>query len=444
MRRWILIGLCIFLVVMPVHATELDGEMIENKAEAEGEIEEEEEEVIEEPALDDSEQEEEPKEGEPEDEEQHIPADNIPKEESVPEEPVLEVTPAPEPVPETTPVSETVPETEPVPMPETESAAIPENLAVTEEVNIPDVVGKTETEAKALLQQVILPDGSTIEIIVKYKYTKEAPKDIVYKQSLSGMVEAPKAQKISIFVSMGIDPAETIVDGYLEPLDQRINSKYGIDWDSQPEVYEYNWDNSQACWETGVWIDSVKYLTPEGTYNTNVRHKIQLYTDGTYVYTHIVYSRDYSSAANGSDFNYYVDGNRVSFQVETYNGKQLESHSLSPGTYEVRVRHASGSTSGTVASDASAFFTVFESQLNPHLEMRIPLSEMVLQNGNIDVESFGGIRFTTPNLMMGSITAAGADTAPFVMAVAAFIIIPATGVAINRKKKITIKESNVQ
>ena len=120
----------------------------------------------------------------------------------------------------------------------------------------------------------------------------------------------------------------------------------------------------------------------------------------------------------------------------------MESHSLSPGTYEVSVRHAGGSTSGTVASDASAFFTVFESRLNPHLEMRIPLSEMALQNGNIDIESFGGISFTTPNLMIGSITAAGADTAPFVMAIVAFLLIPVTSVVINRKKK--IKESNVQ
>jgi len=335
---------------------------------------------------------------------------------------------------ENPPVTESVPETESV---------IPEerDTETVEEVLIPEVLGLPEADARAMLQSIILPDGTVTETIVEYRYSKEAQKDIVFEQSVSGMVPIEDARKVCIVISMGVDPDETIVDGITEPLNQKITSRYGINWEEQPEVYEYNWDNSEECWEKGIWIDNVKYITPKGTYNTNVRHKIQLYTDGTYVYTHIVFSRDYEAAANGNWYKYYVDGNLAAFQIETYNGTQLANNNLSPGTYEVVVRHADGSVSGQVATGASAFYTVFESQVNAHLEMRIPLSEMVLQNENIDADSFGSITFTTPNLMLGTITAAGAGTSPFAMAVAAFAIIPAVAVIKSKKRK---EDTNVQ
>ena len=38
------------------------------------------------------------------------------------------------------------------------------------------------------------------------------------------------------------------------------------DWNSLPESYEYNWDNSQNCWSYGVWVDGVCYKTEEGSY----------------------------------------------------------------------------------------------------------------------------------------------------------------------------------
>lgn len=411
--------LCTFLTVMPVHATEYNENPDETEAESVPE------EAVEESAVQQEES-----------AEQYFPETEVAQgqeqeqegvEESIPENELEQE--------EMPPVTEEVPETE---------SSIPDVIIEEmEEVHIPEVLGMPKADAIAMLQSIILPDSTAVEVIIEYKYTNEAEKDIVFGQSVSGEVPIESAKRVNIIISLGVDSEETIVDGITEPLHQTINSRYGIIWEEQPEVYEYNWDNSKECWEKGIWIDNVKYITPSGTYNTNVRHKIQLYTDGTYVYTHIVFSRDYTAAANGNWYQYFVDGNRAAFQIETYNGTQLANNKLSPGTYEVVVRHADGSVSGQVATGASAFYTVFDSQVNAHLEMRIPLSEMVVQNSNIDADSFGSITFTTPNLMLGHITAAGAGTSPFAMAAAAFVIVPATAVVVNKKRRENKKDSNV-
>ena len=418
MKKWFLVMMCAFLYVMPVQATELTDEEVSSEAlSEEASSEEEQVEVQEEESV-----------SEPSSSREEVIPENIPSREEESSESI------------------SVPETEDtenqIPVESTEEIPAESIEEMTAEVEIPDLTGMSEADAIAVLNAIVLPDGSAIEVIKDYKYTDAAEQGIIYSQDFVGLVSAEDAKKVTIFISNGIDPTETMTTGYADPLDQKINSRYGINWESLPVTYEYNWDNSQNCWEHGVWINGVCYKTPKGTYNTNVRHLIQLYTDGTYVYTHIVFSRDYEAAANGNWFKYYVDGNMAAFQVETYNGTQLANNNLSPGTYEVVVHHAAGSGSYNVADGASAYYTVFDSQVNAHLEMRIPLSELAEQNANIDAESFGSIEFFTPNLMKDRVTASGASTFPFASAAAALILVPGTAWVLNKKRKSTKKDSN--
>ena len=427
--------MCAFLYVMPVHATELSEITSSESASVEAVVEEGGDSVTEEIVESSEEQ---PQESAPQEsgQEQETPSESA----STPETEEAEST-VEDAVTEET-VEETTEETTEGTTEGTTEETIEIETTVTVDVTIPDVVGMLEADAITTLQAVVLSDGSAIEVIKEYKYTDIAEKDIVFEQTPRGVVSEEDAKQVTVVVSMGKDPKETVVDGITEPLNQTIRSAYGIDWDSIPEYYDYNWDNSQNCWVHGVWIDGVKYLTPEGTYNTNVRHKIQLYTDGTYVYTHIVFSRDYQAAANGNWFQYFVDGQMAAFQVEAYNGTQLANNNLAPGTYQVVVRHADGSGSYKEAYDSSAFFTVFDSQVNAHLELKIPLSEMKVQNSNIDTDNVGTIEFFTRNLMSSRIAASGASTFPFATAAAALVLVPGTALVINKKRKVTKKESN--
>ena len=419
MKRWILVMICAFLYVMPVNATELGAEETGQVVESEDAVVNEEESVAEEVSQ------------------EGVSEENASQENSseVSEEEQESV----ELVEESSSESVNIPEAEAESVPTTEEST---EEAVAPEVEIPDITGMSEADAIVALEAVVLADGSKIEIIKQYKYSNDAEAGFVIEQNPVGIISEEEAKQVTIFISMGKDPKETVVDGITEPLNQTINSAFGINWSSLPEYYDYNWDNSANCWEHGVWIKGEKFLTPKGTYNTNVRHMIQLYTDGTYVYTHIVFSRDYEAAANGNWFNYTIDGHTASFQVETYNGIQLANNNLAPGTYQVVVHHADGSNSYNVAADSSAYYTVFDSQVNAHLEIKIPLSEMAAQNENIDIENVGSIQFYTPNLMRGSVTASGASTFPFATAAAALILVPGSAVLINRKKKSAKKESN--
>lgn len=443
MKKWILVMLCAFLYVMPVHATELNnGEAGVDAPSEEAVVEESGDSVVEEVEQSQEEAQSVAESEESSQEEAQSTPESIPESssarEEVSSEPASSVEATSENVEGTTEevtVEEVVTEEEVTTEEETTEAAI---------IEIPDVVGMTEEDAVVALGAIVFEDGSVIEIIKEYKYTDVAEVNMVYEQTLYGEVPVEEAKQVTICISLGIDPNETIVEGITEPLNQTITSAYGIDWENQPSVYEYNWDNSENCWVRGVYVDGVRYITPEGTYNTNVRHKIQLYTDGTYVYTHIIFSRDYEAAANGNWFQYFVDGNMAAFQIEQYNGTDLAHNNLSPGTYQVVVRHADSSGSYTVADGASAYYTVFDSQVNAHLEMRIPISELVEQNEKINADSFGTIEFFTPNLMLGRLTAAGASTFPFAMAAIAFAVIPGTALVLNKKKKTMKKDSNVQ
>jgi len=306
-------------------------------------------------------------------------------------------------------------------------------------VEIPDVTNVSETEALKLLDTVVLPNDSEIEIIKEYVYSKEVKKDVVFMQNPVGIVALQEAEKIYLTISMGEEPLD-IVDtavnsfGIGGPVNPTTSSKYGIDWDALPHSFEYNWDNSQNCWHHGVWIDGEKYTTPEGTYDTNVRHKVQLHCDGTNVYLHIIFSRDYEAAANGNTYVFSIDGHQAVFQVQTYDGKQLANNSLDPGTYQVAVIHANSSISTHQVEGGSAHFTVFDSKVNADLEIKIPLSEMARQNASIDLDHIGAITFTCPNLAYNPVTASGASTFPFALAVVAFVLVPGSLLYVSKKR----------
>jgi len=304
----------------------------------------------------------------------------------------------------------------------TEDAADEESTAEGVNTKVPDVTGMSEEEAVAALEAVEFEDGTKLEVIKVYQYTDSAEAGAVYEVSLSDVVSEDGTRQVTIYISEGEDPDTS-------------NGAAEVNWDEIPESYEYNWDNSQNCWNWGVWIDGECYKTPEGTYDTNVRHKIQLYSDGNYVYTRIVFSRDYQAAANGNWFNYTIDGQTASFQVEQYDGKDLANNNLAPGTYGVAVRHANGDGSYSLANGASATYIVNDSLVNAELEIRIPLSEFAAQNSAINLDSVGTIEFFTPNLMYQSVKIEGASTSPLASAVAALVLVPGTTLFVNRKKR---------
>lgn len=306
-------------------------------------------------------------------------------------------------------------------------------------VEIPDVRGKTEEEALQILESMEIPEGYHVEMIKEYAYSEEAETDIVYKQEPLGSVSIQDQEKIYLTISMGKEPVEGAnlklnKFGIGGPINQSVPSRYGIDWDALPHSFEYNWDNSSNCWYHGVWIDGVKYTTPVGTYDTNVRHKMQLHCDGTNIYLHIVFSRDYMSSASAHLYEFFLDGERTAFRLDSYNGKLLTNTDLNPGTYGVTVRHADSSDSFKIAEGASAYFTVFDSRVNAELEMKIPISEMVRQNPNINPDQIGSISFFSPNLTYRKVTISGASTFPFVFAAVTFILVLGSFYLIKRKK----------
>lgn len=206
------------------------------------------------------------------------------------------------------------------------------------------------------------------------------------------------------------------------------------DWDSLPCSYEYNWDNSQNCWQWGVWIDGVCYKTEVGTYSTDVRHKMQLYCDGEYVYLHVVFSRDYPRI-NGSDYQFSVDGQMAAFSLNTIGGGDISSMtSYAPGVYPAEVRHRNTGLSFLGANGTNAFVKVNKGNINNEFEMRIPLEELHRQNNNINIETASVIEFFTPNLMYRKITAVGTSTAPMKFGGLCFGIV-AIGFMWSKRKK---------
>ena len=185
-----------------------------------------------------------------------------------------------------------------------------------------------------------------------------------------------------------VDKNDIVIDGVYD------------DWEDYPESYEYNWDNSQNCWNLGVWYDGKCYKTAEGTYDTNVRHKMQMVSNGTTVFVHIIFSRDYGAKFNGEDYQFYIDGKMAAFQVEYKNG-------------------------GTITNNTQNLpvLTKYKEDVNMELEFSIPLSEMKKQNPTINLNTVSIIEFFTPNLMYRKISCVGTPTGTVLLGCIVFAIV---------------------
>ncbi len=240
--------------------------------------------------------------------------------------------------------------------------------------------------------------------------------------------------------SMGLEAGDGSDSGSGSAAAPSIDGSFN-GWDGIPKSYEYNWDNSQNCWQWGNWVtdpvtgEQVCYKTEEGTYDSNVRHEMQFYTDGENVYLKITYATIYGSYANGNDFQFEVDGKKASYQVEWADGSQLAGSNASPGVYPVEVRHRDSSVSYGLADGAVAYYRVNENNVNNQLELKIPLAEFQRQNGDINLDNFSMIQFYTPNLMYNKISAAGSPTGSVPFAAAAFLLVPASCVWLKKKNR---------
>lgn len=213
---------------------------------------------------------------------------------------------------------------------------------------------------------------------------------------------------------------------------------YSDDWDDKAYSYEYNWDNSSNCWQWGVWIDGVCYKTEPGTYDTNVRHKISVYCDGTNVYLHIVFSRDYGAKFNGENYEFSLDGKNTRFQITWNNGQVITNNlgGVSAGRYPVEVRHGDGSISWSIAEGSAGYLTVKDNNVNDELEIAIPLSEFKRQNSSIDIDNLSTIEYQCSNLTYRKITCTGTPTGPTIFIFSMLGIITAgTGFYYSRKRK---------
>ncbi len=207
------------------------------------------------------------------------------------------------------------------------------------------------------------------------------------------------------------------------------------DWNALPCSYEYNWDNSDNCWQWGVWVDGVCYKTEPGTYSTDVRHKMQMYCDGENVYLHIVYSRDYGARLNGSDFQFFVNGQMAAFQVVAPGGGSFEAMSENdPGAYPLEIRHRDTGLSFLNAEGTDGYLRVTENRINNEIEIRIPLAELQRQNPQIDAETITSIEFFTPNLMYRRISAVGTSSGPVLLSALCGSVVLCGWLGFKRKK----------
>lgn len=182
-----------------------------------------------------------------------------------------------------------------------------------------------------------------------------------------------------------------LLTGFLMNPDGITIDGYDDDWNSYPSTYEYNWDNSQNCWEYGVWIDGEKYTTSVGEYDTNVRHKMNLTTKDGYIYCHITFARDYSTKANGDDYNFTVNGVTKKYRVCFENGEGITGNTgklNSTGSHRVYVY----ADNNRLVEDSAGAILKTAADYNYSLEIKIPLSEF-------EVNELHSVEFYCPNLM---------------------------------------------
>lgn len=200
-------------------------------------------------------------------------------------------------------------------------------------------------------------------------------------------------------------------------------------WDDVPASYEFNWNKPDA------WVDGVHYTE---TNSTDVRHEMKLYSDGENVYLRVIFAREFCNGqvANGNDYQFWIDDQQMAaYQVEWPDGTSLSNSNAQPGVYQVDVRHRDSSWSYVLTDGAVAYYRVNDGNLNNELELKIPLSEFVKQNENINLDNYSMISFFTPNLMQGMISTAGASTGAEPFAAAVFLLVPTSYVWIKKKDK---------
>ena len=216
-------------------------------------------------------------------------------------------------------------------------------------------------------------------------------------------------------------------------------------WDNIPVSYEYNWDNSDNCWQWGNWVtdpetgEQICYKTEEGTYDGDVRHVMQLYCDGDNVYLRITFATIYESHSNGEDFNFYFDQSDTGakFQI-TYPeiAGTLTNSTPGAGVYKVDVRNGDTSNSYSIVDGAEAYYLVTDNNINNQLELKIPLEALKaqLREKGIEVsDNFSVLEYTTPNLMYRRIATAGSPTGAVPFSAAVFLLVPASYVLLKRK-----------
>lgn len=329
----------------------------------------------------------------------------------------------------------------------TEGDALPDGTAAAEETTESSFTNKNGEEVDP--STLVGVDYSTIadgydgetNVIKQYAVSDSQEANTIMDSYLD------ENGNLIMIISQGSQPAETTAEE-----DKGLSSVFGTDsapsvdgnftgWDDIPSSYEYNWDNSANCWQHGNWVtdpvtgEQVCYKTEEGTYDSNVRHEMQLYTDNENVYLKIKYATIYGSHANGEDFNFYVDGVGAKYQITWADGTPITGTSTAAGTYVVDVRNGDSASSYGIVDGASAYYHVTENGINNELELKIPLSALQAQNGSVNLDNFSMIQFFTPNLMYNKISAAGSPTGAEPFAAAAFLIIPASYVWLKKKNE---------
>jgi hypothetical protein len=292
--------------------------------------------------------------------------------------------------------------------------------SITAFANTPDFTGKTISELETYANE------NNIPINYRYEYRDTVQKDIIVSQTNN-------ENEIIALISLGKENTDGVIIHNPEVSTNQSNS-FGIaqhninidgnfdDWDGLPISYHFNWDNSENCWYHGVWHGGTNYMTPVGTYDNHVRHGMQMYSDGEYVYVHIKIATVYTTLFNGNDYQFTIDGEKASFQLETLDGDTLQNGFLLPvGLTQVTIRHRDAAQSYVVDGSSLGFIKVNEDKLNTEVEFKIPISAMKEQNNNINIENIGTIEFFTPNLMYQSMVCSGTSSGPILFAIISIV-----------------------
>lgn len=279
--------------------------------------------------------------------------------------------------------------------------------------------------ATDVLKQYVVSDTDAANTIINSYVDENGNLVIVISQGAAKTdEEAEKSESgilSTITSALGLE-SETGGSGSAPAVDGSFTG-----WDDIPASYEFNWNKPDA------WVDDVHYTE---TNSTDVRHEMKLYSDGENVYLKVVFAREFHNGqmGNGNDYQFWIDNQQMAaYQVEWPDGSSLSYNTAEPGVYKVDVRHRDSSWSYVLTDGAVAYYRINEDNLNNELELKIPLSEFVKQNGNIDLDNYSMISFFTPNLMQDKIHTGGASSGAEPFAAVVFLLIPASYVWLKRK-----------